>query len=132
MKKRSYCTDALFVFTLSVFWILLLLGGILHLWVLLLLSLPFGAVSALRLFFDGERRARENEIFLSVVLAPVRFFRNRKYLYAACPACEAQMRFPREKVGRFRVRCPQCGNVLFLTMDGKHAIINLPEGGNEQ
>ena len=132
MKKRSFCTDALTVFLLALFWLLLLLGGILRLWVLLLLSVPFGVLAALRFFFDGERRVRENEVFLSIVLFPVRYFKKRRYTYADCPLCEAPMRFPRKKVGRFRVRCPRCGQMLFLALDGKTAKIQLPEGGREQ
>lgn len=132
MKRRSFCTDALFIFLLAVFWILLLLGGILRLWVLLLLSVPFGAIAALRFFFDGERRKRENALFLRIVLAPVRAFQNRGYIFSACPRCEAAMRFSKKRVGRFRVRCPRCGTVFSLRLDGKTAVPEPPAGGNEQ
>lgn len=131
MKRRSFCTDALFVFLLAVFWILLLLGGILRLWVLLGLSIPFGALAALRFFFDGEKRARENALFLRIVLAPVRALRGRGYVFSACPHCEAAMRFPKKRVGRFRVRCPRCGETFSLTLDGKTAVIEPPKGGSE-
>ena len=132
MKKRSYCTDALSVFLLALFWIFLLLGGLLRLWAMLLLSIPFGVLTALRFFMDGAQRKRENALFLHIVTAPIRWIRNRKYVFVDCPQCGARMRFSKEKRGKYRVLCPRCGAVLSLTLDGRTAKIENSEGGQEQ
>ena len=119
MGRRFGKADALFVFFLSCFWLLLLLGGVFRLWVLLLLSLPFGVLASLRIFFPGEKREQENAFFLYILRAPLRLWRDRKYTFFVCPACGARIRVLK-KVGKFRILCPRCRTHFSVTLeDGK-------------
>lgn len=62
------------------------------------------------------KRRRENAVFMSVIYRIKGFFSLRKrkwkerktHRYKKCPACKAQLRFPKNK-GKIQVTCPKCG-----------------------
>lgn len=118
MNRRLGRADALFVFLLFLFWVLLLLGGILRLWALLLLSIPFGALASLRIFFPGALRERENALFLRIVFAPIRKLKDRKYAFFVCPSCSARIRVLK-KSGNFRILCPRCRTYFSVSVGKK-------------
>ena len=119
MKKlRLARPDGLFLLLLCLFWILLILGGIFHSWVLLLLSLlPMGLL-VVRLMSPSPRRKKENDVFLSVLRAPFRALSRRRYVFKSCPLCGAALRFPR-KEGSFRAHCSACDGRFPITISFK-------------
>ncbi len=84
------------------------------------LGLVFLLLAALRfLSRKKERRATENELFLSVwrpFLSWLRELRERwrdrkLYRYFHCPECSQTVRVPKRK-GKIRISCPRCGNAF--------------------
>ena len=118
MNRRLGRADALFVFCLALFWVLLLLGGILRLWVLLLLSVPFGVLAALRILLPTPRREKENALFLHFLSTPYRAFCARKYTFFTCPSCGARIRVLKKR-GSFRILCPRCKEYFSVTIGDK-------------
>lgn len=120
MKKRPFLPsrfrpDALFCTLMGLFLVLTVLGAIFSSLVLLLLAVPFAALTLWRFFsVNYPARQKENRVFLLVVTAPVRGVvrlaekMDRRYYSFHCPGCNAPLRVPR-KAGRHTVTCPDCG-----------------------
>lgn len=119
MKKlRLARPDGLSLFLLCLFWCLLIFAGVFRSWVLLALSvLPMGA-ALFRLLTPSVRRKKENDLFLSILRAPLRALSRRRYVFKSCPLCGAVLRFPR-KVGSFRAHCPACDGRFPITISSK-------------
>ena len=116
MKKQRFLRpDALSILLLLLTWLFLILGGILHSWVLLFLALAPMVLLTVRLVCPSPRRKRENEIFLSVLRAPATWIERRRYVFHSCPLCGARLRFPR-KEGSHRAHCPACDGRFPITI----------------
>ena len=124
-RKIYFVPDALFVLLLFLLLLFAVLGAILESFILIGVACLVAAYATFRvLSHDIAARRRENELFLRVVLAPVRgvkrlfsrLFPDRRHVYAACPTCGARLRLKKQS-GAFTVTCPACGTRFPIHME---------------
>ena len=108
--------DALNKFILGILLILIILTFFIHnffldlLKIILLIIFIFRVVSKNRL-----KRQKENEIFLSIIHAPLKPFENwtekKNFVFKKCPKCKTILKLPLpKKSGINHAKCPNCGN----------------------
>lgn len=109
--------DDLSIFLIVVSLVLMILGSLLHGFVLTLIALGLLIYAYFRVFSrhltarqeENRRYLAEREgLRLKLQSRKVQFANRKQYKYLKCKKCEKKMRVPRGK-GRIEVTCPHCG-----------------------
>ena len=95
--------------------ILLIVFSFMEVWFILIPLALFGVVVFRTLSRDVAARQRENDVFIGIFSAPVRFVKLAKnkardrdtHIYFKCPSCARVLRVPRGR-GEIKVTCPIC------------------------